>query len=282
MLEIIIFITLFISIIIFIIIGLEIVRKGLSQYEEKYVEYATRTLDSMFISFSPAQLFYINLLITVSFAFISFLITFNFFIAIIFGIIGNLIPRIVLWKLRKNRLEKFNQQLAGILPTLSGSLRSGFTLIQAIDFLIKESQPPISQEFGLLIRENKLGVPLDKALENLTERVPSDDLNLLVSSTIIARTTGGNLAEIFDILATTIRERYQIEGKIKALTSQGRMQGIVVGIMPFGLGLVLYWMDPAAMTPLFTTWMGYAIITVCLILLALGGVFIKKIISIDV
>jgi tight adherence protein B len=218
----------------------------------------------------------------VSFAFISFLITFNFFIAIIFGIIGNLIPRIVLWKLRKNRLEKFNQQLAGILPTLSGSLRSGFTLIQAIDFLIKESQPPISQEFGLLIRENKLGVPLDKALENLTERVPSDDLNLVVSSAIIARTTGGNLAEIFDLLATTIRERYQMEGKIKALTSQGRMQGIVVGIMPFGLGLVLYWMDPAAMTPLFTTWMGYAIITVCLILLALGGVFIKKIISIDV
>jgi tight adherence protein B len=282
MLEIIIFITLFISIIIFIIIGLGIVRKGYSQYEEKYVEYATKTLDSMFISFSPEQLFYINLLITVSFAFISFLITFNFFIAIIFGIIGNLIPRIVLWKLRKNRLEKFNQQLAGILPTLSGSLRSGFTLIQAIDFLIKESQPPISQEFGLMIRENRLGVPLDKALENLTERVPSDDLNLLVSSTIIARTTGGNLAEIFDILATTIRERYQIEGKIKALTSQGRMQGIVVGIMPFGLGLVLYWMDPEAMTPLFTTWMGYAIITVCLILLALGGVFIKKIISIDV
>ncbi|MDY6862870.1 MAG: type II secretion system F family protein [Thermodesulfobacteriota bacterium] len=280
--EIIIYMAIFASVVISTLVGLEIVQKGFSQYEEKYVEYASRTLDSMFISFSPEQLFYINLLITISFAFVSFLITFNLFAAVLFGIIGAILPRIILWQLKKRRMEKFNQQLSEILPTLSGSLRAGFTLIQAIDYIIKETQPPIAQEFGLLVRENKLGVPLDQALENLSKRVPSEDLSLVVSSATIARSTGGNLAEIFDLLANTIRERYKMEGKVKALTSQGRMQGMVVGLMPFGLGLVLYWMDPESMIPLFTTWIGYLIITACLVLLGLGGLFIKKIVSVDV
>jgi tight adherence protein B len=148
--------------------------------------------------------------------------------------------------------------------------------------VVREGQNPISQEFGTFIHQTRVGMRMDEALESMRERVGSDDLTLMVGAIEVARQTGGNLTEVFEKIAHTVRERMRIEQRIRTLTAQGRLQGIVVGCMPLLLGVAMFMLDPAMMAAFLKSGAGMAVLVLVGILEILGALVIRKIIAIDV
>jgi tight adherence protein B len=150
------------------------------------------------------------------------------------------------------------------LEYLSSSTRAGLSLVQSVESLVVNSNPPLSQEFDLLLREYRIGIPLNEALQNLARRVDSEELNLMVFSTIITRELGGDISEIFDHLAEVIRSRHRVMDRIDTLTSQGRLQAMVCGAIPFFLYGILFLWQPEYLKPLFDSFAGrigvYAVI----------------------
>ena len=192
------------------------------------------------------------------------------------------LPRRILVMLKTKRLQRFNEQLVDALMSMSNALRAGASIMQAFEHIVKQGLNPIAQEFSLFLQQTRVGVKFEKALGNLEQRVNSEDLTLMIRAIEIARQTGGNLTEVFDKIAAVIRERIRIQGRILTLTSQGRMQGIVVGLMPVALVFALFLLDPTMMTAFFTSSAG--ILTGCLALFLelIGALLIRKIMRIDI
>lgn len=254
----------------------------LQVYESHYVENVSQSLASMFIFQDPRRLFLLNIVITLVFLLGAVSLTRNpLYIAVLTGI-GFSIPRVLIWRARRKRLDQFAQQLVDGLTVLSNALRSGQNLIQSLETLELETTAPISQEFGLVMREYKVGVSIEEALENLVKRVPNEDLKLMVTAINVVLAQGGNLAEIFESIANVIRERTKLEGKTKTLTSQGKLQGIIVGLLPTFLGGVMYMMDPATMRLMFTSLIGNISLAAMVILQVVGYLLIRKVISIEI
>lgn len=266
----------------FVIAGATVFRKGLKQYEEKYLSKTAQELDEMFLVFSPEQFLYLNILSVFVLGALAYFFTTSWKIALLFAIIGYLLPRFILSIMKKRRLKRFDAQLVDALTTMANSLKAGFSLLQTFELVSREMTPPISQEFGLMLRENKLGVHLDRALQNMTARIPSANLDLVVTSIIIARTAGGNLAEIFEKIAETIREISRLEGKIDSLTAQGRLQGIIMSILPVLIALAVWFIDRSLMMTLITDPLGWGLIGVIILLIAVGNFLIWRIVSIDI
>jgi len=204
------------------------------------------------------------------------------FFTIILGVIGFFVPTIMVRWFKAKRIKKFNGQLVDSLSAMSNAFKAGVTFPQAMDHVSKDAGAPLSQEFRLFVREIKLGVSMDDALNSMAARVGCEDLDLVVTSTIISRQLGGNMAEMFDTIAATIRERFRLEGKIKALTSQGKMQGWIVSALPLALGLVMNYMRPDLMQPMFESWFGYVLVGLIIIMELIGVWIIRKIVSINV
>jgi tight adherence protein B len=204
-------------------------------------------------------------------------------------VVGYWLPRFWLNRRKSKRLKAFNSGLADTTMLLSNSLRSGSSFLQAVEMIVREAQPPISTEFARVIREVNLGLPLDEALANLARRVRSDDLDLLTTAIAIHHTVGGNLAEILDTIAYTIRERVRIKGEIKTLTAQQRMSGYVVGFLPVALMLLLSVIAPTFMTPMFQKPpellglpAGMFILGAGGLMMGIGFFFIRRIVDIEV
>ncbi len=192
------------------------------------------------------------------------------------------IPAILRRELQKREVKKFNHQLIDGLILIANALRAGASFSQALETLVREAKPPLSEKFAKLTHEIRLGIPTAQALNNLANELRSEDFNLLVLIVNIARETGGNLSEILSTVAETMRERNKIQGKINALTAQGKMSGLIVSLMPFLLLVMLYFMAPETVSPLFSTLIGNLMLATVIILVALGGFLIKKIVSIDI
>ena len=259
-----------------------LVTAALKDYEKRFVSATSSTLSGMFIFMDPHKLFVFNIVITILFLVIGLVFTRNPVYLILFGAVGFSIPKLLIWRAKKKRFEKFAGQLVDSLTVLSNSLRAGLNIVQAIEVLESEQEPPISQEFGLVLREIRLGVPVADALKNLTKRVPNDDLLLMVASTNIVLGMGGNLREIFDSMADVIRERSKIEMKTKALTSQGKLQGLIVGLLPTALGVLMFIMDPPMMARMVTTTTGNLAIAAMFTMQIIGYLLIKRITTIEV
>ncbi|MEM1158749.1 MAG: type II secretion system F family protein [Verrucomicrobiota bacterium] len=180
------------------------------------------------------------------------------------------------------RVKKFTNQLADFLVLIVNSLRAGQTFIQGCSVAVAESPDPVASEFKQVIKEVNLGMPEAESMENMLRRVPSEDLKIVVSAYLIQRKVGGNLAEIFETTANTIRERIKIQGKINALTTQGKLSGILVGVLPFLLGIVLTLINPDYMAPLTSTIPGYIAIGLGLAFQITGFTVIWKIVNIDI
>ncbi|NBX93015.1 MAG: hypothetical protein EB078_03125 [Proteobacteria bacterium] len=206
----------------------------------------------------------------------------GFTLGLIFVALGWKLPAIVIGLLHSRRIKKFVIQMVDGLSLMSNGLRSGLNVPQAISIVQAEMPNPISQEFGLILSQNKLGVTLEDAMGNLSKRMPHDDIEMFTTSVNILKETGGNLAETFDTIAYTIRERIKIEAKISAMVSQGVMQGVIVVLMPFAMGAILYQIDPERIAPMFTTVPGWAMLGVMMTLQFLGGYTIWRIIQIKV
>jgi tight adherence protein B len=167
------------------------------------------------------------------------------------GFIGFLLPRFWLGRRKASRLNAFNKQLPDTITLLANGLRAGSSFLQAVEMVVRESRPPMSTEFSRVIREVNLGLPFEQAMENMVRRVRSDDLELMATAINIQHTVGGNLAEILDSIAFTIRERIRIKGEIRTLTAQQRLSGYVVGFLPIGLAGFLFVAAPHFMDPMF-------------------------------
>ena len=184
--------------------------------------------------------------------------------------------------LDNKRREKFNLQLPEALATMSNALRAGFSISQAFDSVVEQGEKPMCEEFAILQQQLKIGMSFEEALESMSQRVGSDDLTLVTTAILISRKTGGNVTEIFDKISETIRGRQKIERKVKTLTAQGRMQGIIVSAMPVFLGLVMTIINPGLMIPYLTSPLGVLSVLVMCALIFVGWMMIRKIIKIDV
>jgi tight adherence protein B len=266
------------------LVVLGILSRAFERYKERYVVKSMSDLSDMFLFVDPSQILVLNFALMVMLAGLGYAIG-GPLLLLVMGLGGFFLPSTAIKHYRKKRIEKFNGQLVDALQQMSNALKAGLTFAQAIEAIARESLPPIQQEFGLFVKEVKLGVSLDDALMNMARRVGSDDLELVATSTNIARSLGGNMSEMFETISATIRERFRLEGKIDAITSQGRMQGWIVASMPLVLGLVLNYMRPDLMQPMFEGekwWFGYLLIIGIGIMETIGILVIQKIVNIDV
>jgi tight adherence protein B len=211
-------------------------------------------------------------------------------LALLIGmLIGFMLPRFWLNRRKNGRLNAFNKQLPDTITLIANALRAGSSFLQAIELVVRESRPPISVEFSRVIREVNLGLPFEQALENMVRRVRSDDLELMATAISIQHQVGGNLAEILDSIAYTIRERIRIKGEIRTLTAQQRLSGYVVGFLPIGLAGFLFIAAPGFMDPMFANPPAIAGLPAGVVILLFGGfmmfigfMLIRKIVDIEV
>jgi len=200
----------------------------------------------------------------------------------VFTILGWTIPKQIFRYLYEKRCNDFVNQMVDATTILANGVRAGLSVTQAMDRVAKNLKNPISQEFRLVLSQNQLGRPIEECLNELAERVPRPDVQMFVTAVNILKETGGNMAETFQTINFTIRERQKIEKKIEALTAQGVMQGIIISMVPFILLVIFYMADPSYVMPMFTTALGWVFLSIVLILQIVGGLMIKKIITIKV
>lgn len=196
--------------------------------------------------------------------------------------LGAALPNLLLRRAQVRRLHAFNAQIADALVIMANTLRAGFGFLQAMEVVRREMPPPISKEFGQALAEMNLGIPTEEALMNLARRIKSDDLELVITAVVIQRTVGGNLASILDTIAETIRERVRIKGEIRALTAQGRISGLIIGLLPVGLALLLFFISPGYLSFLWSTPTGLTLAGVAVGAEILGALAINKIVNIKV
>lgn len=234
----------------------------------------------IFLNLKKILFLYFSLLIII---FTTIFLLFKFTVLHIFIIVFLVIlPFIIIKKFKKQQLDKIEKQLPDALMLIAGGLRSGASLSTALLQLTNECLPPLKNEIAFIIKEQKVGLPLSDALLNFQKRIPINSTLLMTTSIRIALETGGELAETLTKAAETLRQINQSEGKIKALTAQGKMQAWVVGLIPIVLIFVLSQMEPEAMDKLWSTPAGWIALTGILIFEVLGMIFIKKIVDIDV
>ena len=198
------------------------------------------------------------------------------------GVVAGWIPIVVISRMRSRRLARFSEQLPDALDLMTSALRAGLSFPAALQLVAQESPEPLAQEFAVTFDEQNLGLDMKEALVNLTERVESVDLRFFVTAVIIQRETGGNLAEIMESIARIIRERFRILGDVKSRTAHGRFTGLVLSILPVGLGLVIFMIAPAYMMGFFHDPAGKYMLLACVVLQIMGYIWIRKVIQIKV
>jgi tight adherence protein B len=265
----------------FTLIVTSILSRGFEVYQERYVVTSMSDLSDMFVFLDGRQILMLNISLAGLCFILGILFLGEFFTYLVTGL-GFFIPKLLIRYLKYRRVNKFNVQLVDSLTAMSNAFKAGLSFPQAMEHVSMDAPAPLSQEFQVCIREIKLNVPIDDALNAMADRVGCEDLNLVVASTNIARQLGGNMAEMFDTIADTIRERFRLEGKIRSLTAQGRMQGWVVAALPLLLGLVLNVMRPDMIQPMFEHWFGYVLVLLIILMEVIGVMIIRKIVNIAV
>lgn len=200
--------------------------------------------------------------------------------AVTLAVAGAGLPVFIVNNRKKKRTIAFESQLGDALIIICNCLRSGLSFQQAMEAIVKEMSPPVNVEFGRVLQEMQYGVPLEEALNNMTQRLKSPDLLLTVSAVNIQRQTGGNLSEILEIISETIKERIKIKGDIRTLTAQGRISGLVIGSLPLFLGGVLMVINSEYMLVMFTHPLGRTMLIVGAVMEIIGFTIIRKIVDI--
>jgi len=230
----------------------------------------------------PSALFALSIGLAMVGGMLSALIARTIFVAPVGAVLFFTLPFLWLWNKRRKRLKKFAGQLPDALELIARALRAGHSLGAGMHVVAEEMPPPISKEFSRVYEEQNLGIPLDEALRGITHRVPNLDLRFFVTSVAIQRQTGGDLAEILDKIGHVVRERYRILGQVKALTAEGRLSGLVLIALPFGLFGMMLHMKPDYIALLWTDPLGIKMSIGALIMQVIGAYAIKKIVDIKV
>src|SRR5229473_4870551 len=201
---------------------------------------------------------------------------------IVAGVIGYLVPSFYVKYRINKRLKAFNNQLGDTLTLLSNAIKAGYSFAQAIDTVAKNAVAPIADEFGRAVREMNLGGSPDEALQNITKRIVSADFDLVATAYSIHRTVGGNLAEILDNIAYTIRERVRIKGEIATLTAQARASGTLITFLPIVLATFMYFVTPTYFRPMFDNFIGWILIAIGVFMIFVGNLIIRRVVAIEV
>ncbi|NDG84115.1 MAG: hypothetical protein EBX52_03640 [Proteobacteria bacterium] len=204
------------------------------------------------------------------------------FFGLIMGAVMWVLPRPIVNMMYQKRVDLFVTQMVDGLGLMANGMRSGLSVAQALGLVVSEMPKPISQEFELVLNQNKLGLSLEEAFTNLSKRVVSDEVEMFVTSVNILKETGGNLAETFDTITTLIRERIKVENRIKAMTAQALAQGMILMCVPPFMAVMLSQTDPEMMGYMFNTPMGWAACALVVILEVLAYIVIKKVTKIEV
>jgi tight adherence protein B len=202
--------------------------------------------------------------------------------SVTFAILLGSIPLLYVWWMRRGRLKKFEGQLGEALELVARALRAGHSLASGMNVVQTEMPTPISKEFGRVFEEQNLGIPIEQALRNLSDRIPNLDLKFFVTAVCIQRQTGGDLAEILDKIGYIIRERFKIMGMVQALTGEGRLSGVVLIAMPFALLILMMQISPGYVDDLWVHPMGRQMSLGAIISMIVGAWWINKIVNIKI
>lgn len=250
-------------------------------------DYIVEMCGLMFIETTPNKVLVYLVMASVG----PFILCFLLFLPkVIPGLVMGSLMAVVGWKLPKPiinymyqaRIEKFNMQMVDGLNLMANAMKSGLSVVQAMGIVVEQMPNPMAQEFNLVLSENKVGVSVEEAFDNLAKRVKCEDVEMFVTAVNILKETGGNLAETFDTIVYVIRERLKVENKIKSLTAQGYYQGMMLLSMPVLLGVYFAVSEPGFMDPLFENPIGWGAMIVVLILEVTAYFVINKVIKVDV
>jgi len=258
-----------------------IARQGVRSYRSAFVTTIATGLQQNFIIANPHTLFTISVLLTAVFGSLAFATIGppGAVAAAILAIIG---PRLTVAYMAKSRTQRFVYQLPDALLALASALRAGSNLSKGLELLATRQPPPLCQEFTIVLAEYRIGRQLAESLSDMRKRIATPELDLMNTAMNVSRRVGGNLADTLEALAKTLQEKAHIEGKIDALTSMGRAQGWVVGLLPIFIGFVLYQQQPERMRLLFTEWYGWVVLAVIAMMMIVAAWMIRKIVNIDV
>ena len=249
--------------------------------DKRFTSRVQRDLARADLRLRVAEYYYIRLGLSLGLAAVLLLLR-DPLSALVGALLGYFLPRMWVGRRIGSRLNSFNKQLPDTITLLSNSLRAGSSFLQSIELVSRESPAPMGPEMGRVVREVNLGLSMEEALSNLVRRIKSDDLDLMVTAIGVQQQVGGNLAEILDTIAFTIRERVRIKGEIRTLTAQGRYSGYLVAFLPIGIMITLNLINPEFMQPLFTELIGQILLVVGAIMMAIGFFAIQKITDIKV
>lgn len=242
----------------------------------------TLLFDQADSALTPSQFFGISGIMAIVGMFIPVVAGMHASIVLPMGLMLAMLPLLWLMFRRRRRFRQFAKQLPDALELISRALRAGHSLASGFSLVSEEMRAPINKEFQRVFEEQNLGIPLETALDNMTERIPNLDLRFFATAVILQRQTGGDLAEILDKIGYLVRERFKIWGQVQALTGEGRLSGIVLLALPPVLFLAVYRLNPDYVMPLFTDPMGRQMLAGGIVMQLLGAIVIKKIINIKV
>ena len=240
------------------------------------------TLHRAGIPLKPEEYVMFQWISVIFFALFFYLLKASFFLLIIGGIIGFILPKVIVRSKQKKRLQQFNEYLPEMISTVVNALRAGFSFFQALRNVMEESPSPAKEELEIVLQEMQYGATVEESLNRMKERMPSNDLDLMIQAILIQRQVGGNLAVVLEKIVHTIRERIKIQGQIKTLTAQGKLSGMVVALLPVGLSGMLFLVNPSYILTLFTNPIGLGLLAVGGMSMILGFFFIMKITNIEV
>ena len=275
-----------------LVVIIEVASSLSAKYKERYLQETAVVMDDVLLSMPPSRVLDLSLIFTVAAMFLAVGAIWYYtgtlslskvvIVSLLAGAAAFPVPRVYLKVLRKNRMRKFNEQLEDALLSMSSSLKAGFSINQALESLARENRYPLSFEFNLLVQELRLGVTLDSALDKMSRRLDCPDFELVAVSILTARQTGGELTATLERLAGVIRERVRITSRIRALTAQGRMQAVIIALMPVGLFFAMINIAPDMMNSFFSTVPGILSLLGVVVLDVTGFLMIRKITNIDI
>lgn len=257
-------------------------QKEYARYRAVYQHDAVHGLADFFLFLDPAQLWGLNLVLALMLIAIVLLTGVNPAAAGMAGMMALVVPRWALGQARRRRLRRLDDQLPDFLLALAGALQAGSGLQSGLRQVVQHTKRPLAQEWGLLLQQQRMGMTLNDALDALHARAATESVGLVVAAIKVASQTGGGLAETLTRISATLRTRLQLLGKIRALTSQGRMQAWIMASLPLILAAAIYSLDPGAMSQLWGSALGWGVLVLIAMLELAGIALVRRIVDIEV
>ena len=239
-------------------------------------------LSSAYWEITDTEYILVRFIATLLGFFLAWLIFGNILAGMFLGVIAYLVPPILLDRAIANRQKKFQNQLLDVLILIKGAVQAGYSLMQALDLAVNEIPAPASEEFGRVLHENRLGITMESALTNLSERMENDELQIVVTAIIINSQVGGNLSTVLGSAISTIRDRMHLFGEVKALTSYSRFVGTFLTLMPFAAGLAIFMFSPGYFDTVKTSALTQGIFAVAFVGVIIGNIWVRKIVNIKI